>query len=351
MEHVIALKSLALRSPKTVAYWSRLARQTSNVWERHQIVINAWGRFGRKFAPAALDLLKTEPSQYIQWELLNGNLQTRQDYVYRDYWDIWIPANILVPMEFPEGGRRPPQPKMDESDLNALLQWLESGARPKDPWVYNHMLYHLADFVSGNDTRRLLRFFNAHPERAKNYGSSSISAIRPRYRCLNIGPRCPRRPINSKISRALSPGSIIAVTRARQPPPHAAKPPKSVCSTISRTPSPASPVEIHSEKDAQAWLHSTSPSSLRLQNRLHRRHQALRHSHLQSRLRPTLGIHLRLLAPHRPSLHHSPLTTPHSSGFSLCSAGRPALAAFGLALPSRLRGTRMLQYSFPCSLP
>src|SRR5579862_6882877 len=47
--------------------------------------------------------------------------------------------------------------------------------------------------------------------------------------------------------------------------------------------------------------------SLRLQNRLHRRFQALRHSLLQIRLRPTLGIHLRLLAPHRPRRHHLPL--------------------------------------------
>ena len=261
MEHVIALKSLALRSPKTVAYWSRLARQTSNVWERHQIVINAWGRFGRKFAPAALDLLKTEPSQYIQWELLNGNLQTRQDYVYRDYWDIWIPVNILVPMEFPEGGRRPPQPKMDESDLNALLQWLESGARPKDPWVYNHMLYHLADFVSGNDTRRFLRFFNAHPERAKNYWiieHLSDPAALPLLEYWSTLPAPPDQLENLK--------SIIARLDNRS---HTRSPATTPCCEATEIclldhlthAEPASPIEIHSEKDAQAWLHSTSPAA------------------------------------------------------------------------------------------
>jgi hypothetical protein len=44
MEHVIALKSLAMRSAESVDYWKRLAQITPNVWERHQIVIDAWGR-------------------------------------------------------------------------------------------------------------------------------------------------------------------------------------------------------------------------------------------------------------------------------------------------------------------
>ena len=41
MEHVIALKSLAMRSAESVDYWKRLAQSTPNVWERHQIVIDA----------------------------------------------------------------------------------------------------------------------------------------------------------------------------------------------------------------------------------------------------------------------------------------------------------------------
>ena len=65
--HIIALKSLALRSAESVEFWAALARETENVWERHQVVIDGWGRWGRAFAPAALDLLKTEPTQYVQW--------------------------------------------------------------------------------------------------------------------------------------------------------------------------------------------------------------------------------------------------------------------------------------------
>lgn len=261
MEHVIALKSLALRSPKSVAYWNRLARQTSNVWERHQIVINAWGRFGRKFAPAALDLLKTEPAQYIQWELLNGNLQTRQDYVYRDYWDIWIPANILVPMEFPEGGRRPPQPKMDEADLNALLQWLESVARPKDPWVYNHMLYHLADFVSGDDTRRLLRFFNAHPERAKNYWIIEHLKDPAALPLLEYWSTLPAPPDQLEVLKGLI-ARLDNRSRGSSPATRACCEATEICLLDHLTHAEPQPcIEIHSEKDAQAWLHSTSAAA------------------------------------------------------------------------------------------
>ncbi|MFZ0911433.1 MAG: hypothetical protein WA766_08490 [Candidatus Acidiferrales bacterium] len=166
MEHVIALKSLALRSAETVDYWKRLAQKTPNVWERHQIVINAWGRWGEKFAPVALDLLKTDTAQYVEWELLNGNLETRQGREYRNYWDIWIPADVLTVLEFDDTpGRRTMKP----AELDALLDWLEAGARPRDPVVLNHMIYHLAEFTSGDDTRRLLRVFDKLPDRNQNW--------------------------------------------------------------------------------------------------------------------------------------------------------------------------------------
>lgn len=163
--HIIALKSLALRSPETVEFWAELARGTDNVWERHQVVIDGWGRWGRKFAPAALDLLKTEPTQYVQWELMQGSLQTAQGHRYRDYWDIWLPVNILVLLqEGDESGSG-----MKASKRDALLSWLEAGARPRDPWVANHMIYNLARSVTGDDTRRLLALFNEHPQRNENW--------------------------------------------------------------------------------------------------------------------------------------------------------------------------------------
>jgi hypothetical protein len=166
MEHVIALKALGLRSAETVDYWKRLAERTPNVWERHQIVINAFGRWGAKFAPAALELFESDTAQYVQWELLDGNLDLRQEREYRNYWDIWIPADILVVQEHDES--RGPA-KIEPKELETMLAWLDAGGRPRDPVVLNHMIYHLAEFTSGDDTRRLLRVFNALPQRNQNW--------------------------------------------------------------------------------------------------------------------------------------------------------------------------------------
>jgi hypothetical protein len=166
MEHVIALKALGLRSAETVNYWKNLAERTPNVWERHQIVLNAFGRWGRAFAPAALDLLKTDGAQYVQWELLNGNLETRQGREYRNYWDIWIPANVLVTLEYDNAQRRPP---MEQKEVDTMLDWLDAGGRPRDEVVLNHTIYHLAEFTSSDDTRRLLRIFNALPRRNQSW--------------------------------------------------------------------------------------------------------------------------------------------------------------------------------------
>ncbi len=169
MEHVIALKSLALRAARSPAYWQRLASQTTNVWEQHQIVIDAWGSWGAKFTPTALDMLGTAPAQYVQWELLDGTLDTRMGERYRTYWDIWMPANILLVQQEDELTRPPGPESMDEHDLNTLLAWLESGKRPQDQWVWNHLIYHLAALVSGDDTYRLLRLFNSLPQRNQNW--------------------------------------------------------------------------------------------------------------------------------------------------------------------------------------
>jgi hypothetical protein len=169
MEHVIALKSLALRAARSPTYWQRLASQTNNVWEQHQIVIDAWGSWGAKFAPTALEMLGTAPAQYVQWELLDGNLDTRMGEKYRTYWDIWMPANILLVQQEDELQRAPGAESMDEANLNTLLAWLESGKRPQDQWVWNHLIYHLAALVAGEDTFRLLRLFNALPQRDQNW--------------------------------------------------------------------------------------------------------------------------------------------------------------------------------------
>ena len=257
MEHVIALKSLGLRSARSVDYWTRLARNTSNVWERHQIVINAWSRWGPKFAPAALALLKTEPAQYVQWELWDGNFQTRQGHIYRPYWNIWIPVNILIPMSFPESEGILGKPAMEESDLNALLTWRESGAQPKDPWVANHMLYNLAEFVSGDDTRRWLRLFNAHPQRNQNWwilGDLQDPAALPLLEYWSTLPA-------PKDQAEMLKGRIAYLQNRSRSKSAATRPccdPTETCLLEQVNRSVIDVVTIHSEAEAREWLARTS---------------------------------------------------------------------------------------------
>jgi hypothetical protein len=254
MEHVIALKSLAMRSAESVDYWKRLAQSTPNVWERHQIVINAWGRWGGKFAPAALELLKTDGAQYVQWELLNGNLETRQGREYRNYWDIWIPADVLAVLQF-DDAQRPAA--MEPAELDAMLDWLVADARPRDAVVLNHMIYHLAAFTSDDDTRRLLRIFDKLPERNQNWwilqtlrDPQALSLLR--YWSTLPAPRDQQEmlehTIGSLVSRSASRGSAV----------------KLCCEATEecllqhvrhsdKTNGVVAP-EIHSEQDARKWL-------------------------------------------------------------------------------------------------
>lgn len=251
MEHVIALKSLGLRSRKTIDYWTHLARETSNVWERHQIVINAWGRWGRKFAPAALAMLKTEPAQYIQWELMDGNLETRQGNVFRDEWDIWLPTNLLAVVEFPEG---PMRPTMEQADVTTLLKWLESGARPKDAWVSNHLVYNLFRWVNGEDARRLLRIFNAHPQRNQNWwilGRLQDPEGLPllRYWATLQAPKEQTEMLVGMIR------SLESRSRSHPAGNHACCQATEAC-LVEQLNAAATPVEgeIHTEAEARAWL-------------------------------------------------------------------------------------------------
>jgi hypothetical protein len=259
MEHVIALKSLALRSAESVDYWKRLAQRTPNAWERHQIVINAFGQWGGKFAPAALELLKTDTSQYVQWELLNGNLETRQGREYRNYWDIWIPANVLLALEYAYSQGRP---AMEQKDLDAMLDCLDAGARPRDPVVLNHMIYHLLAFTSGDDTRRLLRVFNALPERNQNWWIlqplqeiaalpllkywSTLPAPKDQQEILEhtIGSLSNRSP-----SREKSPESCCEATE------------ECLLEQVRHNAAAAAlvTVEIHSEDEARKWLDGGAP--------------------------------------------------------------------------------------------
>jgi len=166
MARLIAIKSLGLRSQESMEYWAGLLRKESDIQIRHQILINAFAHDGRRFAPAALDLLATEPSQYIQWELMQGNIETREGQRFRSYWDIWIPVTLQFLLVFPDPGH---QEKMSTADQNHMLHWFETGHRPKDRVVLNHMIYCLLSQTRAENTRRLLSTFNDLPDRNKNW--------------------------------------------------------------------------------------------------------------------------------------------------------------------------------------
>jgi hypothetical protein len=166
MGRIIALKSLGLRSAETISYWSNILHKEPDAWLRHQALINAFGHYGRQFAPAALELLATEPSQYMQWQLMQGNIETRQGQRFRSYWDIWIPVTLQFMLVFPDPGHRD---KMGLADQEDLLHWLETGHRPQDRVVFNHLIYDFLPQTRDENLRRLLTFFNNLPDRNSNW--------------------------------------------------------------------------------------------------------------------------------------------------------------------------------------
>jgi hypothetical protein len=254
MEHVIALKALGLRSAESVDYWKRLAQRTPNVWERHQIVINAYGRWGEKFLPAALELLKMDTAQYVQWELLNGNLEMRQGREYRNYWDIWIPADVLLVLQFDDAQWRPP---MDTAQLDVMLDWLDAGARPRDPVVLNHMIFHLLAFSSGDDTRRLLRIFDKLPQRNENWWILQPLRDPTALPVLTYWSTLPAPPNQQEILKHLV-ENLSNEHAKRETKTKACCEATEACliEQVKQNAPPATLVkyEIHSEEDARRWL-------------------------------------------------------------------------------------------------
>jgi hypothetical protein len=102
----------------------------------------------------------------MQWQLMQGNIETRQGQRFRSYWDIWIPVTLQFMLVFPDPGHGD---KMSPADQNDLLHWLETGHRPQDRVVFNHMLYNILPHTRGDNTRRALTFFNSLPDRNNNW--------------------------------------------------------------------------------------------------------------------------------------------------------------------------------------
>ncbi len=161
-----AIRALALRSPESMLLWLELYHRENDVWLRAHIVRILFIRFGREFLAPALKLLADEPAQFVQWELMHGNIETREGAWFRDYWELWQPHELQYRLSFPQGWERG---DMAIDDVDDLLAWLEKGRPPKHPWVSNHMLYGLARNVTPDQTRRFLRIINTLPDKAEHW--------------------------------------------------------------------------------------------------------------------------------------------------------------------------------------
>jgi len=67
---------------------------------------------------------------------------------------------------FPDPGHRD---KMSPADQEDLLRWLETGHRPQDRVVFNHLIYDFLPHTRGENMRRLLTFFNNLADRNNNW--------------------------------------------------------------------------------------------------------------------------------------------------------------------------------------
>jgi hypothetical protein len=149
-----------------MSFWLELYHRENDVWLRAHIVRILFIRFGREFLASALKLLTDEPAQFVQWELMHGNIEMREGAWFRDYWELWQPHELQYRLSFPQGWERG---DMVIDDVNDLLAWLEEGRPPKHPWVRNHMLYGLARNVTPDQTRRFLRMINTLPDKAEHW--------------------------------------------------------------------------------------------------------------------------------------------------------------------------------------
>ena len=164
IDHLIALKALGLRSPETPAFWAGSFQNEKDLWTRKQIALIAYARWGTQFNPYALEALKTEPVQYVAWELWHGNIETRQGRSFRTYWDMWLPVTLQFHLDYEEGGTN----SVSAQNISDLLHWLKAGNRPHDSWVANAMLQRIGRFVSDDNTRVYLSLFDAMPGRQQN---------------------------------------------------------------------------------------------------------------------------------------------------------------------------------------
>jgi hypothetical protein len=253
-----AIRTLALRSAESIEFWTNLFRREEDAWQRAQLARIGFARFGPLFATPALELLADEPVQYVQWELMHGSIEVREGARFRDYWDIWQPPTLQFRLNFPDGGGR-----MDGRDVDALLSWLETGARPRDPWVRNHLLYRLARHVSGRDTRRYLRVFDSVPEKTAHWwvlqNLADAQALPLLRYWHTLEAKAEQRDLLLKLIVRLEDAGPQS-RRSRETCCHPT--PECLLSWIRALPARGHEVEITTAEQAKAWLEGIDSASI-----------------------------------------------------------------------------------------
>jgi hypothetical protein len=254
-----AIRALALRSAESIEFWTDLYRREEDAWQRAQLARIGFARFGKAFATTALKLLSDEPVQYVQWELVHGTIELGEGARFRDYWDIWQPPTLQFRLNFPEGAGR-----MDGQDLDALLAWLDTGARPRNPWVRNHLLYRLARHVSGKATRRYLRVFDSIPEKAshwwvlQNLADAQALPLLKYWHTLESNPE--QRDLLFTLIVRLEDSHPASARGARDTCCHPAR--QCLLSWIEAVPAHGDEAEITTSEQAKTWLRGTAVASL-----------------------------------------------------------------------------------------
>lgn len=164
MTRYFAVRALALRSVETPSFWAERFAAEQDAWQRAQLARVGFSRLGTSFPATALEWLADEPSQYVQWELMHGNVERREGARFRTAWDLWDHPTLQMHLNFPTGGS-----EMQMADLEALIAWLESGRRPQNPFVHNHLLYGIARHTDGAATRRFLRLLAAREDLTRSF--------------------------------------------------------------------------------------------------------------------------------------------------------------------------------------
>ena len=248
-----AIRALALRSSESIEFWMELLRGEDDPWQRGQIARIGFAHYHKQFAGPALELLAKESAQYVQWELMHGNIQIRTGARFRDYWDIWQPLSLKFRLEFFEGDGL-----MDEGNLDTILSWLETGARPSDSWVRNIMFSLLSGRVSARNTRRYLAIFDSLENKADlwlildNLADPQALPLLRYWQSLN--PEGTNQVfLNSLISKLEAPQELARGDSQRT----CCQPTKSCLIAWTLFPSKGNYVEITTPEEAKAWLYDS----------------------------------------------------------------------------------------------